>query len=138
MGSNIRFNLANILLRVWNFIRISFVCFSGSSCILVTFFAFFVCFCVCLRENRVSLCHEFCVTICGGRWFVLFMGGNFVFTLVCDFDINLCEKNGGDYVMVIFTLMVLIMGSICVLHHNFHRREIFVCLNLIGWCVCLV
>ena len=75
------------------------------------------------------------MNICGGRLFVLFMGGNFVFTLVCDFDINLCEKNGGDYVMVIFTLMVLIMGSICVLHHIFHRREIFVCLNLIGWCV---
>ena len=35
-------------------------------------------------------------------------GGDFLCALVCDFDLNLCEKNGGDYVMVIFTLVVLI------------------------------
>ena len=34
--------------------------------------------------------------------------GKVVFVLVCDFDVNLCGKNGGDYVMVIFTLVVLI------------------------------
>ena len=32
------------------------------------------------------------MTISGGRWFVLFVGEKFVFTLVCDFDINLCKK----------------------------------------------
>ena len=69
---------------------------------------------------------------------MLCTGGKVVFVLVCDFDVNLCGKNGGDYVMVIFTLVVLIVGIICVLRHNFHRREIFVCLNLIGWCICLV
>ena len=37
-----------------------------------------------------------------------------MFVLVCDFDLNLCEKNGGDYVMVIFTLVVLIWGILCV------------------------
>ena len=31
-----------------------------------------------------------------------------MFVLVCAFDVNLCWKNGGDYVMVIFTLVVLI------------------------------
>ena len=39
---------------------------------------------------------------------MLCTGGKVVFVLVCDFDLNLCEKNGGDYVMVIFTLVVLI------------------------------
>ena len=63
-----------------------------------------VSFCVAL------FCRNFCVNFCGGRWFVLFVRGKFVFALVCDFDINLCEKNGGDYVMVIFTLVVLIGG----------------------------
>ena len=31
-----------------------------------------------------------------------------MFVRVCAFDVNLCGKNGGDYVMVIFTLVVLI------------------------------
>ena len=48
-----------------------------------------------VRILSFSFCREFFVTICGGRWFVLFMGGIFVFTLVCEFDINLCEKMAG-------------------------------------------
>ena len=39
---------------------------------------------------------------------MLCTGGKFVFVRVCTFDVNLCGKNGGDYVMVIFTLVVLI------------------------------
>ena len=39
---------------------------------------------------------------------MLCTGGKVVSVLVCDFDVNLCGKNGGDYVMVIFTLVVLI------------------------------
>ena len=37
-----------------------------------------------------------------------------MFVLVCDFDVNLCGKNGGDYVMVIFALVVLIWELLCV------------------------
>ena len=69
---------------------------------------------------------------------MLCTGGNSCLYRFMIFNLDLCEKNGGDYVMVIFTLGVLIMVSICVLHRTFHLREIFVCLNLIGWCVCLV
>ena len=45
---------------------------------------------------------------------MLCTGGKVVFVLVCDFDVILCGKNGGDYVMVIFTLVVLIWEILCV------------------------
>ena len=45
--------------------------------------------------------------------FVMYWG-NVVFVRVGTFDMNLCRKNGGDYVMVIFTLVVLIWELLCV------------------------
>ena len=46
---------------------------------------------------------------------MLYAGGKFVFVRVCTFRRNfLCGKIGGDYVMVIFTLVVLIWELLCV------------------------
>ena len=57
---------------------------------------------------------------------MLCTGGKVVFVLVCDFDLNLCEKKWRGLPYGNFHVGGVNWGIICVLHHNFHRREIFV------------
>ena len=58
-----------------------------------------------------------------------------MFVLVCTFCINCGGKNGGDYVMVIFTLVVLIWGILCVASKFSSAGNI--CLLESDWLVCL-
>ena len=56
-----------------------------------------------------------------------------MFVRVCTFGVTFVWKNGGDYVMVIFTLVVLILGTFvcCVNVIIIYGKCLFAC-DLIG------
>ena len=115
----------------------SMLCESIGNLLLFYDFCVVGLFLICLIGVRVPVLPCNRVAISGGGSICYVLGGRLCFVQVGAFDINLCGKNGGDYVMVIFTLVVLIWELLYVASRLYHLREIFVCVNS-DWCVCLV
>ena len=62
--------------------------------------------------------------------------GEVVFVLVCDFDLNLCEKKWRGLRYGNFHVGGVNLGNFVCCIKIFHLREIFVCLKS-DWLVCL-